>query len=130
MMRRSPLNPKRTTPRRNEGRVKHSRMRPKASADPTAEQKRYHDWLRHGPVTRCECGCGRDGECLHHLLSTAPGKQGRRDHWFVVRLAHHCHNGASDSVHGLGSEALFRDRHGVDLVAVACQRLKEYRDAQ
>lgn len=124
-MRRSPLAPKRKTPRRNEGRITHDRMRPKASAPPTPEQERYHLWLRQRAC--CE-GCPQPGRAIHHLLARAPSKDGRRDHWFVVLLCAGCHNGRSDSVHGLGSEAKFLTKHGVDLVAVAVQRLAEWRE--
>lgn len=125
-MKRSPLKAKRDRPRRNEGRVSHGRMRPKASAPPTAEQDRYHAWLRE-TVLHCECGCRQIAECTHHILSPAPGKVGRRDHWFVVRLANDCHNLKPNSVHGLGSEAKFMAKRGVDLPAVAVKRLEEWR---
>jgi len=121
MLRRSPLRAKRPTPRRNEGRVTHERMKPKRGAPPTAEQERYHDWLRKR-VLKCECGCGRPGECIHHILPSSS-----RNHWRVVRLSHACHNGEKWSVHGLGSEAKFKERHSVDLVAISAARLKEYR---
>lgn len=114
---------KRERPRRCEGRVQHKRMRPKASADPTAEQKRYWDSLPN----RCEgCGATRD-IVVHHLLAPAPGKRGRRDHWFVVKLCALCHNMGTESVHLLGSEAKFLDRRGVDLVAVSIINLERYR---
>jgi hypothetical protein len=101
-------------------------MRPKASADPTPEQRAYHHWLRV-TVSKCECGCGRPAQCIHHLLARVPGKGPRRDHWYVVRLSNDCHNLTPNSVHGLGSEAKFLERHGVDLVATAVARLEEYR---
>lgn len=47
----------------------------------------------------------------HHLMK-APGKRCRRDHRWVVPLHRELHNGGADSVHGLGSEALFEQRHG------------------
>lgn len=122
-MKRSPLRAKRPTPRRNEGRIVHARLKPKASAEPTAEQARYHAHLR--ATALCE-GCGGRGHHIHHLLASAPGKTGRRDHWFVVLLCAGCHNGRSDSVHLLGSEARFLEVHGVDLVAVAVLRLTEW----
>jgi hypothetical protein len=131
-MRRTPLNPKRATPRRNEGRISHGRMKPRASEGPTEDQLRFWESLRFYPDGRnrpCQCGCGKVGEAIHHLLARAPGKGKRRDHNFVVILAHACHNGRSDSVHGLGSEAAFERVHGVDLVAVAVENLARWNQA-
>lgn len=126
-MRRSPLRPKRLTPRRSEGRIKHDRMRPKASRPPTAEQQRYHLWLRQ----RAKCEAGGTGDLvLHHILAFTPGKQGRRDHWFVVLISADLHNISEKSVHGLGSEAKFLREHGVDLVAIARLRLAQWRAMQ
>lgn len=124
-MKRSPLRAKRDRPRRNEGRVQHERVKPK-TVEPTAEQRRYHDWLR--AKGRCEASGVTVDLVLHHILSRAPGKVGRRDHWFVVLISAALHNGRTDSVHLLGSEAEFLRVHGVDLVAVACARLEEYRN--
>lgn len=125
MKQRTPLRAKRPTPRRNEGRIAHDRMRPKASAPPTAEQQRYHYWLRQ--KARCQAG-GSGDLVVHHLLDRAPGKKGRRDHWFVVLISTHLHNMGSKSVHLLGSESAFLAEHGVDLVAVAVRNLVEYRN--
>lgn len=90
---------------------------------PTAAQKRYHGTLRRdgpeGPLRPCQCGCGRPGDTIHHILASAPGKVGRRDHWLVVRLNSDCHNGRRTSVHLLGSEEAFLRETGVDLVAIA-----------
>lgn len=105
----------------------HERMRPKASAPPTPEQNAYHRWLRNRDVL-CECGCGRSAQCTHHILAQHPAKYSRRDHWFVVRLSHHCHNGGTDSVHMLGSEEKFCEVHGVDLVGIAATRWAEWRE--
>ena len=125
-MKRSPLNPKRSTPRRNEGRVKHDRLRPKASAPPTPEQWEYRAWLRERG--KCEaCGSAVD-LVVHHILSSVPGKRGRRDHWYVVLICAPCHNGRADSVHGLGGERAFERVHHIDLAAVAVQRLREWRN--
>jgi hypothetical protein len=124
-MKRSPLRAKRPTPRRNEGRVQHGRMKPK-TVEPTPEQQRYHKWLR--TKARCQVGrCRKRHLVIHHLLAHAPGKVGRRDHWFVVLICALHHNMGARSVHLLGSEAKFLDAHGVDLVASAVRNLKEYR---
>lgn len=129
MRQRTRLRPERREPRRDEGRVQQERMKPR-TVDPTPEQERYHASLRYFPDGRnrpCQCGCPRVGEAIHHLLARAPGKGGRRDHWFVVLLANFCHNLGCDSVHMLGSEAAFEEVHGVDLVKVAVANLKAWR---
>lgn len=115
---------KRPTPRRNEGRIQHQRIKPR-TVEPTAEQRAYHAWLRQD--ARCEV-CNDITQVIHHLLSVAPGKVGRRDHWFMVNLCPEHHNIGTKSVHLLGSEAAFFREHGVDLVAVAVNNLVEYRN--
>jgi hypothetical protein len=122
------LRPQRIDPRRDEGRVQHGRMKER-TVDPSPEQERYHDSLRFFPDGKrrpCQCGCGRIGEAIHHLLARVPGKGGRRDHWFVVLLSHSCHNLGRDSVHGCGSEAKFKEVHGVDLPAIAVANLNAW----
>jgi hypothetical protein len=126
----TPLRKQRREPRRNEGRVEHERIKPR-TIDPSPDQERFHESLRFFPDGKnrpCQCGCGRVGEAIHHLLARAPGKGARRDHWFVVLLAHHCHNLGRDSVHMLGSEGRFHEVHGVDLVAVAISNLLHWRE--
>lgn len=127
----TPLRKQRAEPRRNEGRVQHERIKPR-TVDPTPEQERYHDSLRffeNGRNRPCQCGCGRIGEAIHHLLARVPGKGPRRDHWFVVLLSHYCHNLGSMSVHMLGSEEEFKRVHGVDLPAIAVANLERWRRA-
>lgn len=124
-MKRTPLIRKRPSPRRNEGRVAHARMKPKASAPPTAEQQRYWNSLPASCVA-----CGAATEVLHHILSPHPDKKSRRDHWFVVRLCPQCHNMGTRSVHLLGSEEAFRRATGVDLPRVASHNLDAWQSAQ
>lgn len=125
-MRRSPLRAKRDRPRRNEGRVQHGRMKRPANDEANAEERAYHDWLRE-KVGQCEACGKRIGLHVHHLLSNLPPKRTRRDHWYVVLICGGCHNGDTNSVHLLGSEVLFEDETGVDLVAIGMKRLEEYR---
>lgn len=129
-MRRTPLRSKRQTPRRKAPeRVQHARMKPKRGAMPTAEQERYHRWLRGEPAPRACEGCGsRIDTVIHHILAAVEGKVARRDHWFVVLLCAQCHNMGTKSVHLLGSEAEFLRVHGVDLVAISIQRLSEWEE--
>lgn len=111
------LRAKRDTPRRNEGRVQHVRMRPK-QVKPNAEAQRFWDSLPN------ECqACGGIGQVIHHIMADVPGKQSRRDHFFVVKLCAPCHNMGTYSVHLLGSEAKFQEVTGVDLVNKALLNL-------
>lgn len=108
LKRRAPLKQKRETPRRNEGRVAHGRMKEKRSRGATAEEREHMDRV-------ASLGClltGRPAE-LHHIMHM-PGKARRRDHRFVVPLSSEMHRG-TQGVHGLGSEAKFLRRWGVDL---------------
>ena len=115
MLRRSPLKAKRTTPRRNEGRVQQQRIKPKATGK-TEEQRRYHDW-----IASLGClACGRPAE-VHHVLDACPGKSTRRDHWYVAPLCGDIHHRGPQGVHGLGREKQFLAFHGVDLVAWATE---------
>lgn len=120
-MKRSPLRAKRPTPRRNEGRIAHARVKPK-TVEPDAEQRAYWTWLR--AKGHCEA-CGRRCDLvIHHILPSSA-----RDHWLVVLICAPCHNGRTDSVHLLGSEEKFREKHGVDLKAIARLKLEQYRRA-
>lgn len=64
------------------------------------------------------CVTGRKPVAIHHLMK-CPGKVRRRDHRFVVPLIPELHNMGDNSVHMLGSEARFKEIHGVDLAALA-----------
>lgn len=118
-MKRTPLRAKRPTPRRNEGRIAHARVKYK-NVEPNAEQRAYHEWLRE--KGRCEASGQQYDLVIHHILPRSA-----RDHWNVVLISAALHNGRTDSVHLLGSEAKFKERHGVDLKAIARARLEEYR---
>lgn len=111
MLRRSPLKAKRDAPRRNEGRVQHGRMKPKATGK-TTEEARFIEM-----VAGLGCLiCGKPAN-VHHIMH-APGKMKRRDHRFIAPLCRDHHQG-DDGVHGLGSEGAFRDLWGVDIVGWA-----------
>ncbi len=98
----------------------HARMKPKRGAKPDSEQRAYHGWLRS--LGKCEA-CGATADLvLHHILPST-----RRSHWLVTIICAPCHNGRTDSVHGLGSEEEFERRFGVNLVAAAIMRLAQWR---
>lgn len=123
MLRRSALKPKRDTPRRNEGRVTHKRIKPKATGK-TAEEARFIEL-----VAGLGCLiCGKPAS-VHHIMH-APGKHCRRDHRFIAPLCRDHHQG-NHGVHGLGSEAAFRDLWGIDLVgwAMAAWSYRAHPDA-
>lgn len=105
-----------------------SRIKPKYSPKPTAEEMRH----RHR-VQLLDCfGCGVSGKSeAHHTLLKFEEKRWRRDHRFLIPLCPSCHTGRY-GVHGLGSEALWCERNGKDTEA-ECKRLwaiSEEREAQ
>lgn len=114
MLRRTPLKAKRATPRRNEGRVQHGRIKPKAK-DQTAEERDHVELIRS---LGCLI-CGRPA-IAHHVMHM-PGKRKRRDDRFVVPLCNDVHHLSEVGVHGLGSEEAFLARWGVDLVEWATE---------
>lgn len=123
LIQRKPLAKKRLTPRRNEGRVQHARIKRKQGSPPTADERRH---LYRVAAMPCVV-TGKRPIHVHHVMH-APGKMQRRDHRFVVPLSPELHNMGDASVHALGGEAAFLEAHGVDLCAVAV-RLWETRDA-
>ncbi|WP_298852495.1 hypothetical protein [uncultured Sphingomonas sp.] len=89
--------------------AKHVRIKPRAAARPTVEEQRHLD-----RVASMICiGCGAWKVEIHHAMKV-PGKIRRRDNRFVVPLCAECHRGDS-GVHGLGSEAAFKLKTGVDI---------------
>lgn len=123
-MRRTPLKQKRDRPRRDEGRIKHVRVKPKAGAPPTAEERRH---MKHVGRMRClldtvpkvfPCG-GR--LTLHHVTASIYGGGITRSHKRVVPLceAHHqIQHGPHGSVEAL-SHGGFHAVYGIDLLAEA-----------
>lgn len=103
--------------------VNHRRMKERHTK-PNAEQQRYWKSL----IPQCVV-CGDCEVVPHHILASCPGKARRRDHWFVVMLCPLHHNMGTNSVHLLGSEALFLKVHGIDLVAIAARNLRRWRAA-
>lgn len=116
-MKRSPLAAKRKTPRRNEGRVTHARVKPKAGASPDAEERQHMARVASLP---CLC-CGVEPVTVHHVTSTVHGGRISRSHQRIVGLCprHHLiQHGPRDSVEALGHGGFAR-HHGIDLLAEA-----------
>lgn len=130
MRERQPIPRKRPTPRRNEGRVQHSRTKPKAGADPTAEELRHIVAIRKMPCIVPNCGMPAT---VHHVTGFAD-RAGRiaRSHRRVVPLCNHAphHQAVYDdasnprSVEGLGHRGFFQ-RYKVDLLAEADRLWRE-----
>jgi hypothetical protein len=106
-LKRSPLPAKRATPRRNEGRVQHGRIKRKAT-DMNSLEEAHVEGIRKMPCVVS----GKSPVVAHHLMK-APGKRCRRDHRWVVPLIPDLHNMGDKSVHALGSEAEFEREHGL-----------------
>ena len=97
--------------------VNHGRMKPKAGAPPTAEEKRFMEWV----ATELAClACGRRPVTLHHVTSDGY-KRIARSHRRIVPLCamHHLiQHGPTVSVEALG-HAGFNLRWQVDLLLEA-----------
>ena len=106
--------------------MRRSPIKRKPKKRSTAEVRAFWDSLPDHCQACFERGLMRAGECIHHILSDAPGKNGRRDDMLVVKLDHGCHNCDTNSVHLLGSEAAFEVVTGVDLVAIAVRNRDEW----
>lgn len=112
MLRRSPLKAKRDTPRRNEGRVAHERMRRKSS-DKGAAERKHMDRVAAMPC----CGCGARDVQVHHVISDGY-KRLTRDHRRVVPLCIVCHVSGREAVHAIG-HAEFTRITGIDLLQLS-----------
>jgi hypothetical protein len=105
-MKRTPLRPKRPTPRRKAPERAPGRMkRPRVSK--TAQEARHLERVAGLPC----CVTGKRPVEVHHLMK-APDKRTRRDHRWVVPLHYLMHRGP-EGIHGLGSEAKFEQHHGL-----------------
>lgn len=117
-MKRTPLKAKRDTPRRNEGRIQHRRIKPKGKA-PADQQEAFHiARLRALPCIVPGC---TGSSVFHHIMHMA-GKIRRRDHRFGANLCPDHHNMENDSVHLLGGEEAFKLHHHIDLVHYATEQ--------
>lgn len=125
LTRRIGLPRKREEPRRDEGRVRHARVKPKPGAPPTAEEKRHMDRLARMDCLVLGRAHVRDLKCkgrvtLHHVSSDG-FKRIARSHQRIVPLCekHHLIQvGPHASVEALGHR-VFGKVYGVDLLAEA-----------
>lgn len=120
-MRRTRLNPKRSTPRRDEGRITHGRIKPRAGDPPTPEEAAHIKRIRALP-----CLVTGKAATAHHVTGYAdrPGRFAR-SHRLVVPLAPEIHQKVYDpkasdpiSVEGLSHRGFF-EKYRIDLLAEA-----------
>ena len=121
MLRKTPLKRKRERPRRNEGRIQHGRVKPRARAAPNAAEKRHVAFIAGLPCLVCGAR-----STVHHVTSDG-FKRIARSPRRVVPLCpvhHQIQHGPHESVEALG-HAGFRQRYGIDLLLVADQLWRE-----
>jgi len=118
MLRRSPLKAKRDTPRRNEGRVTHERMRRKPS-DKGAAERKHMDRVAAMPC----CGCGARDVHVHHVISDGY-KRLTRDHRLILPLCAMCHTDGQSAVHKIGTR-LWNAKFGFEQHVLADQLWRE-----
>jgi hypothetical protein len=103
----------RATPRRNDGRIAHGRVKPRAGK--SAEEARHHARIAAMPCLACGSPA-----TVHHVTSDGY-KRIARSHRRVVPLCprhHQIQHGPRESVEALG-HAGFRITYGIDLLATA-----------
>lgn len=123
-MRRTPMKRKRETPRRKAPERVPGRMKPKAGASPTAEEKNHHTRVRALPCI--VPGCARPST-LHHATGSIHGGRVARSHRLVVNLCalhHQIQFGPKDSVEALSHRG-FYEKYGIDLLAEADRLWRE-----
>lgn len=113
-MLRSSIKPKRDKPRRDEGRIQHERMKPKAKRAATADEKRH---LARVAAMPCLIpGCNNPAN-VHHVVSDGM-KRLTRTHRRVVPLCEPHHQSGPAAVHRIG-HARFTETFGLDLLQIA-----------
>lgn len=124
-MKRSPLKAKRDRPRRNEGRVRHIRVKPRPGAPPDKEERTHLARIAALPCLVC----GVWPVTLHHVSSDG-FKRIARSHKLIVPLCarhHQIQHGPRESVEALG-HAGFTALYGIDLLVWA-ERAWDLRNA-
>jgi hypothetical protein len=127
MIRRTALAAKREKPRRKAPeRVQQVRVKPKAGAAPTADEKRHMDRMAALPCLVC----GRTAT-IHHVTARITGGRIARSHQRIVPLCPIHHQKVHDpkaadpvSVEGLGHGGFWL-KYGINLLAVADRLWKE-----
>ncbi len=115
-MKRSPLKAKRDKPRRNEGRVNHSRIKAKVAAPPNVEERAHLARVANMPCLVC----GRTST-VHHVTASVHGGRVTRSHQRTVPLCpkhHQVQFGPTESVEALGHGG-FHLTYGIDLMVEA-----------
>jgi len=120
MLSRSRLKPKRDTPRRNEGRVQHERMKAKAGAKATAEERRHLDRIAAMPCLVAGC---TNAANIHHVVSDG-FKRISRTHRLATPLCKIHHQDGPMAVHRIG-HAKFTEVFGIDLLTWAEEAWEE-----
>lgn len=112
---RKPIKAKRDTPRRNEGRITHERMKPRSSAQSkTADERRHMDRIAKMPCLVCGAAAQ-----VHHVVSDGY-KRITKSHKRVTPLCSNHHSTGPAAVHRIG-HARFTEIFGIDLLATADQ---------
>ena len=99
----------------------------KRTVQPTAAQKRYHDWILQQPCVVT----GRYGVTIHHVTASRDGGRFTRSHWIVVPLIRelHQHDHGQQSVERLNHGG-FYEKHGTDLEIAALHTLVRYLETE
>jgi hypothetical protein len=111
-MKRSPIKPKRETPRRDEGRITHGRIKRKATGKSAEEARHIERVAQMGCLV-----CGAPAQ-VHHVTSDGTKREGRR-HDRVVPLCREHHTG-NRGVHTVGP-LTFNQRLGYNLMDRAAE---------
>jgi hypothetical protein len=98
--------------------VKHTRIKPRYNAKPTAQEKEFHLWLME--AFECVCGCGQASTVVHHPLERHTDQRWRRDHEYVVPMFWECHN----QTHASGSDTFAGDAWGYRAKGIDAEYLK------
>lgn len=85
----------------------------------SAAIKRYWDSLPD------QCPCGRNSECIHHIIHVNWQRITKND-WLVVKLCNDCHQHGPNAVHRLGGERQYLEATGFDLVQLSILNRHNY----
>lgn len=94
---------------------------------PTKEQKLYFDWVASKGC--CVPYCGAPASIHHQIHERCdPNIEIRqsKNHWQVTPLCKFHHQDQQRGWHGVGSNWLFKELYGIDLVDIAQKLFDEY----